>query len=232
MRQLPSALRRYLVMIWGVGLLAWAASGTLAFEQRTLSWPLMAVLLGLLILARRAPQHLFVGVKTAPDTIPLFIAVLCLPVSAAVSMAVAGVAAVGAWRRRPWCEVGFNAASTALQMFVAGTIGVGLARVGGSWIALAAAFAGAAAMYLLNSALVAGAVAAQHHLPYGRIWREVAGAEPLDHVLMFLVGGLFGLPWAWMPVCAGLLLSGLAVRAVLLYGDGCLLSWRPIRDEG
>lgn len=227
MSQLPLGLRRYLVIVWAIGLLAWAASAALTFEQRTLSWPLLAVLLGLLIVAQSLPQHVLTGVKASLNTIPLFIAVLCLPVSAAVSMAVIGVAVAQMGRRRPWCEVSFNVARTALEIFMGGVIYAGLARMGGAWAALVAAFAAATALYLANSALVAGAVAAQHHQPFGRIWREVAAAEPLDHGLMFLTGGLLGLPWAWMPVIAGLLLVGLAARIVLAHAP----VWLPNRQR-
>jgi hypothetical protein len=227
MSQLPLGLRRYLVIVWAIGLLAWAASWALPNDPRTLSWPLLAVLLGLLIVAQSLPQHVRTGVKASLNTIPLFIAVLCLPVSAAVSMAVIGVAAAQMGRRRPWCETSFNAARTVLEIFIGGTICAGLAHVGGHWAAPAAAVAAATALYLTNSALVAGAVAAQHRQPFGRIWREVAAAEPLDHVLMFLTGGLVALPWAWMPVIAGLLLMGLAVRVALAHGP----VWLPNRQR-
>lgn len=229
MKELPLTLRRYLIIVWIVGLLAWAASGWLGFEQRILSWPLWFLLMGLLVLTQSLPQHVLPGVKVSPNTIPLFIAVLCLPVSAAVSAAVLATALAHGLRRRPWCEVGFNAASAGLEAFIGGMVYAGLIHIGGSWAALAAASAAAAALYLANSALVAGAVAAQHGLPVGRIWREVAGAEPLDHVLMFLAGGLLALPWTWAPMLAGLLLTGLAVRFALSLGQGWLLRRQRIR---
>ncbi len=227
MSQLPLGLRRYLVIVWVIGLLVWAASWALTFEQRPISWPLLTVLLGLLIVAQSLPQHVLPGVKASLNTIPLFIAVLCLPVSAAVSMAVIGVAVAQMGRRRPWCEISFNTARTALEIFIGGVICAGLARVGGAWAALMTAFAAATALYLANSALVAGAVAAQHRQPFTRILLEVAAAEPLDHILMFLVGGLLALPWAWMPVIAGLLLAGLAVRVASAHG----LVWLPNRQR-
>lgn len=228
MNHLPLSLRRYLFIIWAVGLLAWAASFTLGFEFRPHSWPLFALLLALLIVTQNLPQHILSGVKTSPNTIPLFIAVLCLPVSAAAGLALTGVAISHVLRRRPWCETGFNAASAALEVCVGGALYAALAHRGGPWSAPTAACVAAAALYLVNSSLVAGAAALQRSLPYGCIWRAVAGAEPLDHVLMFLVAGLVALPWVWMPVIAGLLLMGLAVRVLLTSGLGWLLHRRRI----
>jgi hypothetical protein len=145
MKQFPPTLRRYLVIVWAAGLLAWAASGWLGFEQRPLSWPLLILLWGLLILTQLLPQHVLTGAKASLNTIPLFIAVLWLPVGAAVSAAVTAATLAQALRRRPWCEVGFNAASAGLEACVGGVLCAELAHIGGSWAALAAALVAAPA---------------------------------------------------------------------------------------
>ncbi|MEJ5199973.1 MAG: hypothetical protein WHX53_13700 [Anaerolineae bacterium] len=214
MSRLPRTLRYYLAFVWIAGLLTWSASWLLSFDQRALSWPLLAMLLIALIAAQNLPRHISRGVKLAPDTIPLFLAVLCLPVSAAVNLALIGVGTAQFLRRRPWYEAGFNVGCSVLGVFVGGALYAGLTLLGGSWGAAPGALLAAAAFYLVNSSLVAGAVAAQHHLPYNHIWREVAGSEPLNHVLMFLTGGLLALPWAWKPAIAGLLLVGVVMRLV------------------
>lgn len=225
MHQLPLSLQRYLFTVWAAGLLAWAAGNALSFELRPLSWPLFALLLALLIAAQSLPRHILTGTKVSPNTIPLFIAVLCLPVHAAVSLALIGVAISHALRRRPWYEVCFNAAAVALEVFVGGVIWVVLTQL--NWSILAAVVVAAVALYTVDSSLVAGAVALQHGAPYGRIWRDIVGAEPFDHILMFLVAGLVALPWTWMPLIAGLLLIGLGVRLMLTRGRG----WLPGRQR-
>ncbi|MGC8779718.1 MAG: hypothetical protein ACP5UQ_02540 [Anaerolineae bacterium] len=214
MNRLPPALRYYLAFVWIAGLMAWCTGWLLKFDQRAPSWPLLAVLCALLIATQSLPQHVFRGVKLSPDTAPLFMIVLCLPVSAAVSVTLIGASFAQILRRRPWYEAGFNVASSALGVFVGGTIYAGLAGPGGWWGAATGALLGAAALYLINSSLVAGAVSTQHRLPYGPIWQKVAGSDPLDHILMFLVGGLLALPWAWKPAIAGLLLAGVVVRVI------------------
>lgn len=214
MKQFPPALRSYLVVVWALGLLAWSASWFLHFDSRALSWPLAAVLLALVIVAQSLPHHVLRGIKFAPDTLPLFIAVLSLPLSAAVNIALVGTVIAQALRRRPGSEVAFNAAVTTLGVFGGGIICAGLMAAGATWGVPVAALISAAVFYLANSSLVAGAVTLQHRLSYGRIWRDVVGAEPLDHVLMFLVAGLVALPWAWKPIVAGLLATGLAMRIV------------------
>ena len=212
MKQFPSALRRYLVVVWALGLLAWSSSWFLGFDERALSWPLMAVLLGLLIVTQRLPQHVLRGIKLSLDTIPLFVAVLCLPLSAAVNMALVGAAVAQILRRRPWHEIGFNAAVTTLEVFVGGMIYTGLMHAAGSWSTSIAALIGAAIFYLVNSSLVAGAVAFQHHLTYHHIWREMSVAGLFDQSLMFLIGGLLALPFAWKPVAAALLAAMLVTH--------------------
>lgn len=214
MKQFPPALRNYLVVVWTLGLLAWSASWFLDFDSRALSWPLAAVLLALVIVAQSLPHHVLRGIKLAPDTLPLFIAVLSLPLSAAVNIALVGTVIAQALRRRPGCEVAFNAAVTTLGVFGGGIICAGLMATGETWGMPVAALISAAIFYLANSSLVAGAVMLQHRLSYGRIWLKIAGAEPVGHLLMFLGAGLVALPWAWKPVVVGLLMAGLAMRII------------------
>ncbi len=212
MKHFPFALRLYLIVMWIAGLLAWTFSWLFQFDLRPVSWPLLIGLLALLIATESLSQHRFSGVKTSLNTIPLFIAVICLHVSATVSMALIGMVVSQALRRRPWCEITFNAASTAVGVFVGGTICAALSHVEGIWTAPVAALASAVALHLVNSSLIAGAVAAHHRLPYFDILQKIAHAEPLDHVLMFITGGLLALPWPWKPAFLGLLLAGLALR--------------------
>jgi hypothetical protein len=206
MGQFPLALRRYLLATWVIGLLAWVSSWFLRFDHRPLSWPLMGAVLCLLILAQNFPKHVLRGTKVSLNSVPMFIAVLCLPVAAAVSTVLVGMAVAQGRMRRPWYEIGFNMASATLEVYVGGLVYAGLALVSGPWTTLVAAAISAAALYLTNISLVSGAVAAQHHLTYRRIWHEAATAEAFDHVLMFLVGGLLALPLVWKPFMAGLLL--------------------------
>lgn len=206
MSQLPLALRRYVIAIWAIALLAWISSWFLSFDHRPVFWPLLGVLLGLLILTQSLPQHALRGTKVSLNTIPMFIAVFSLPVSAAVSMALIGTIVAQVQRRRPWCETGFNSASAILEVYVGGLICAGLALVDGSWSVLAAAFVSAAALYLVNVSIVSGAVATQHNLTYGHVWRAAVAGEAFNHVLMCLAAGLVILPWDWKPFVASVLL--------------------------
>ncbi len=212
MKQFPIALRLYLVIMWVVGLLALASSWLSQFDPRPVVWPLLIGLLALLIVAESLPRHIFSGAKTSPNTIPLFIAVIILPVNAAVSIALISVVIAQIINRRPWYETAFNVASTVVGVFVGGTICAVLALVKGAWAAPVAALVSAAALYLVNSSLVAGAVATQHRLPYLDILQKVAQAQPLDHAIMFAAGGFLALPWPWKPAFMGFVLAGVMLR--------------------
>jgi hypothetical protein len=207
MSQFPLALRRYLIATWVMGLLAWASSWFLRFDHRPLSWPLMGAVLCLLALTQNFPKHILRGTKVSLNSVPMFIAVLCLPVGAAISTVLVGLVVAQVRMRRPWYEIGFNTASAIVEVYVGGLVCAGLALVSGPWTTLAAAVISAAALYVTNISLVSGAVAAQHRLTYCRIWHETATAEAFDHVLMFLVGGLMALPFVWKPFIAGLMLQ-------------------------
>ena len=120
MSQLSPTLRRYLIAIWTISLATWISSWFLRFDHRPLSWPLLGALLGLLVLTQSLPQHILRGTKITLSTVPLFVAALSLPVSAAVSIALAGVALAQGRRRRPWYELSFNVASAGLEVYVGG----------------------------------------------------------------------------------------------------------------
>jgi hypothetical protein len=215
MSQLSPTLRRYLIAIWTISLATWISSWFLRFDHRPLSWPLLGALLGLLVLTQSLPQHILRGTKITLSTVPLFVAALSLPVSAAVSIALAGVALAQGRRRRPWYELSFNVASAGLEVYVGGVIWALLALIPGAWAAPAATLLCAAALYVINVSAVAGAVAAQHRLTYRHVWHQIATAEMLDHGLMFLVGGLLVLPLVWKPLAAALMLAGIATRLIL-----------------
>ncbi len=214
MSRLPLALRRYLLATSALGLAAWVSSWFLRFDHRPVSWPLLGALLGLLILTQSFPKHVLRGTKVSLNSVPLLIAVLCLPVGAAVSTVLVGMAVAQVRMRRPRYEILFNTASAALAAYVGGLVYAGLAVVNGPWTILAAATISAAAIHATNIALVSGAVATQRHLAYGRIWHETVTTEAYGHVLMFMVGGLLALPLAWKPLVAGLLLLAIVAHAL------------------
>jgi hypothetical protein len=108
--------------------------------------------------------------------------------------------------RRPWSETLFNGTSTALIACLGCLVYVGLAGNSDPRMAVPAAAMSAAAVHLANISLVAGAVAAQHHLPYCPTWWEIASSEVGGHALMFLAGGLLGALLFWQQLSGGPLL--------------------------
>jgi hypothetical protein len=217
MSRLPLALRHYLMATSALGLAAWVSSWFLRFDHRSVSWPLLGALLGLLILIQSFPKHVLRGTKVSLNSVPIFIAALCLPVAAAASTVLVGMAVAQMRMRRPWYEILFNAASAALAAYVSGLVYVGLATISEPWTMLMAAAISAVALHVTNISLVSGAAAIQRHLTYGRTWHEVATIEVYDHVLMFLVGGLLALPLVLKPLTAGLLLLVVIVHSLWAY---------------
>lgn len=206
MARFPSALRRYSFAVWVLGLTTVGASWLWRSDGRTPSLPLMATLVGLLLLAQALPRHTPEGAKVTPNSVPIFAAMVSLPMGAAVSTVAVGMILAEALGRRPWTETLFNATSTAFVTGLGSLVYTGLAGDGTLWMAITAAAASAVAVHLANVSLVAGAVAAHHSLPYCPTWRAMASSQVGEHALMFLAGGLLGALLLWQPLSGGPLL--------------------------
>jgi hypothetical protein len=215
MNRFPLALRRYVIAAIVVGGLAWAASGLVYQDKRSVSLSFIAALLVLLVLAQSLPKHTLLGAKVTLNSVPLFLAVLVLPVGTAVTTVVIGMTAAEVLNRRPWCEVVFNSACAAMETALGGLVYAGLAHEGGFWSAVWAAGVSGVVIYLINVSLVAGVVTAQHSLVYSRVWRGMALMGIHEHVLMFLVGGLV----------AVIVVRNLAVAELLLVAAFVLYVW-------
>jgi hypothetical protein len=213
MDQFPAALRRYLLVAWFIGIAVWAASWFWRFGSRPISWPVAGMLAGLLLLAQCFHKHTLRGVKITPSSVPLFAAVLCLPMYAAISAVVVGMVVAEVLSRRPWYEVAFNGASSAVEVALGSIVYVGLVSGGRLGIVISAAVASGVLIYLTNAALVAGAVATQRGLSYRQVWQETIFARVAEHALMLLAGGLLAAVLTWQPLSGGVLL----VMALVAY---------------
>jgi diguanylate cyclase (GGDEF)-like protein len=225
MRTPPLRIRLVVATVVTLALIAFTCAAVL--EPRQLAphhGVLLAVLGGMLLVARRSPmplaanQHLMVGAA------PMFAATLLIPAPLALPAAAAAVLIADRSRRASWLQAAFNSATGVLQVavgaavFAVATSSVPPAELRSDVLALAA-FLAALSMYAVNVALVEAIVAVQHR-------RFCVGAALRRRRLDLLPeGGLYSL---------GLLIAMLAVVhlwAVLLLAVPALVVYRSLRDS-
>jgi hypothetical protein len=194
MNRFPSALRRYVLSVALCGVAAGCLSWLVPGRSDALSLPLMAALAGTVFVAECFPQHVLKGSKLSWSTGPVFAAVLCLPLGAAVTVSVLGVLGAELFNRRPWFEATFNAACTAVQVCAAGVLWLAAASLGSSpWIVVSGAILVAMVLHLANVSVVAGAVSTQQGMQYRQIWPQMASTDAGDQLLMFALGASLAL---------------------------------------
>ncbi len=201
------------------------------FGGAGLSQWLWTVALGsVVLLAQRFPVHWSAKSKADISSAPLFATVLLL--SPPLAMTAGGVATIASalWRRRPGLESAFSTAEVSLEVGVASVLfhalaANGFAAAAASPLGLAAVVGAAATFYLLNTAVVSGAVAVQLKKSFASVWlhaqREVSAVEAMLFSLGFLAALLaVSYPWALLLVAAPValcyrLLQGVAEKAAL-----------------
>jgi hypothetical protein len=221
MKRFPSALWRYLAGVAIAGAVALGGSWLMVADSRPVSVPLMALLALLLLLAESFPEHVIRGAKLSLGTIPIFAAVLYLPLGAAVTALVVGITAAQLVRRSPWFEMLFNAASLAIATYLGGLVYLALGGGRGSTVNLMAAIASAGVIYMVTVSIIAGVVAIQHNLRYASFWRQMASAEAWQHGMMYAGGAVLALLCIWTGAWGGLF----AVAALVALAVGRGLQW-------
>jgi signal transduction histidine kinase len=226
---LPAPVRLYALGVAGSALLVlfgwWLAApgrGILA------SWPVFLPILMALAsaVARLAPLHLAPGRKLTVATAPNFAALLLFGPPLAMLVVAAGtLAAFGALairRKRRWWDALFNTGQIALAVGIGGVPLFRAARIpfaapiGRPATLLALALA-AAAMYLTNTAAVAGILALQRRRNPLRVWLAGRPADVLPEGTLFVVGALGAVaveqsPWALVVLVGPTILVHQALR--------------------
>lgn len=211
MSHLPPKLRAHLLATYATAALlvvitahAWPGGAWLR------AWSIHGLLLGCLIaLAKLHPVLLAPGAKfgykVSVGTAPIFASLLLLGTPAAIVVATAAVLVANvALRRRPY-NVLFNVAQTAGYVSIAGFVAFHIAppavplRIDG-WQGAIAAAAAAAASYLVNSGVVATAVALQAGRSPWQLWRSQRRHDFVQELALYLLGLLILLtasPYPW-----------------------------------
>jgi hypothetical protein len=199
MMRFPIALRRYLLTIGIAGAVTFVGMWWFLFDVRPISLPAMGVITGLLILFQATPQHKTPGAKLSLGTIPIFAAALCLPIHFAVSTVIVGMVVAEFVGRRPWFETLFNGACSGFEVGLGGLVYLALSQNHSLGLTVAAVMCAAVVMWLVNVSTVAGAVATQRSLSFGRIWLQMARVDVRERTLMCLTGGFLAglLDWRW-----------------------------------
>jgi hypothetical protein len=219
----PSALRRYILGLTTVAFLVVVLPPALGIAGDLASRPALAVLLAAAaILAQRFPVHLTRNSTVYVDATVLTALVLLVPPATAAVTAACAVLAHNVLRHADWDEVAFNTAQTALSVWVGSAVFGALDALGvlpeipgiGSPVAVLAA---AAAMHMLNTATVAGAVALEIGQSPVAVWRGDLRLDVPRHVALVLLGVVLAsliaeTPWLTPIVVPALSLVYLSLR--------------------
>lgn len=159
------------------------------------------------------------------NTTAMVASILLLPMGLAALIAGSGPLLVNLRRREPWEQAGFNAAQSVLQVLAGGLVMVGLGwqfdQPNFSWPhPLPSLLPAALVMYAVNTMLVAGIVALQDAVSFGRTWKtfglQIDRQDLLAHCSQLGLGILAAAvmniaPWLLIP----LLLPALATYGAL-----------------
>lgn len=211
MSRVPATLRLYLLGTYA------AAAILVAATMR--SWPdgswqravsIHGLVLGCLIaLAKLHPVLLAPGAKfgykVSVGTAPVFAALLLLGTPAAIVVAATSVLIANIVLRRRYYNILFNVAQTGGYVAVAGLVAFHIApralplRIDG-WQGASAVVAAAAASYIVNSWVVATAVALQTKRSPWQLWRSHRRHDVVQELALYLLGVLLLLtagPYPW-----------------------------------
>ncbi len=192
MRRLSRHLKIYIGLVSVLGLAVLALSYLMGpTESNFLTLSLAAAFSALIGLAGVYPLPVSSKIKANFVTAPAFAAVLLLSPDLAIAAAVTGVAASELVQKRKWHYVLFNASTASVYVGVSAIL-YSILRSGGnffSWPAgVPAAATAAVAMYFLNRAAVAEAVAIQLKQSAIHIWLAQVKQDTLQELALFCLG--------------------------------------------
>ena len=205
---LPIRLRAYILLTCAVGM-AWLAYLVLWGEWEPSTYGEMGLFFVLIVVAGSFPLSVTPGVKADVTTAVLFAAALLLGPAAATVTAVAGILVtyivIRLWGDAlrlpgyiyPFHKYPFNLGETALSVGL--TSALFHALTAGDGILAAAVVPAAACMYLLNTALVSGAVKLELGVNPVRVWWEGTRENGLAELSLFAFGFLGAVAYRESP---------------------------------
>ena len=166
-------------------------------------WLLFLTFALLAALTDRYGLHLTQGTQVHVDTIPLFAGVLLFNPAVALVIATFGRVFGRVGRRMAIAERAFNLGQTLIYVGAGALVRSGMTETPwvpdgvSSWLSLVLAVA---AMYLLNTAIVAGVVAVEHRAPFFSVWTSNVPLDVVEQSVSFAFGLLTALvvvPYPW-----------------------------------
>ena len=208
MRDLSLTLRAYILGIALAALALFAMIAHLGGVNVIIEQPLLAgLLVAAISVASSYPLEFSLHTKIAVETTAIFVALLLYPPSTAMAIAALGTfISCQFFLRRPWGNVLFEVAQTALftglsGFFYHGLVSEPLALVINSPSGLLALVGTALIMHVVNGLLVAGAVALQTNRNPLWLWMTFNRHDLPQHAALYVMGPLAALlaeisPWA------------------------------------
>ena len=216
LREFSPALRVYLLLISIAGPVAALMASTLGAGVGRERWLAAALLAACAVVAVRFPLQFTVSETVVDVSSAAYMAmILVLPVGLPGLLVLFAGVAGNLWRRREPVEIWFNAGQFTLlchsrrRRLRGRQVVVG----GGMLGTLLAAILAAAALHIVNTALVACAAGLQLGTSPLRVWRSNAAEDLPAHAALSLLGGVA----AVLALAQPLLLPALALPAVLVH---------------